>query len=274
MRVATLTAGFVLLAQSDPARSGEAFSLRAGALELEARIEPLIDTAYGLESTESELSIKTPLKARDGYDFDHFRRLLPPHPVEVGDTWPVDPKALLPFLRQLLPGATDALHHGFGSAPGAFACLRWADADAAEIVLRVHAEFRFHVGSLATEAWLTPAQFRGRLRLDRRAGTVSAFELLLPDARANVDVNVRQDDHGIADIGRIARMEVRSGAVADDGDHGGLSLAGAEALLAQSFYPSAALEWPELPDALAQARATGKPLHVLVMFGSLLDESC
>lgn len=274
MRVVTLAFTAFLLGETSVARRTETFTLRAGSLELEARLEPLTDTANGLESKRPELLVTRPFLDRDRYDVDHFRRFLPERGVEVGDTWPVDPRAVLPFLRQLLPGASEALHHGQACAPGAYACLRWADEEAAEIVLRAHAEFRFHAGSLATEVWITPAQFRGRMRLDRRTGVVSAFELVLPDARANVDVNVRQDDYVIADIGRIPCMEVRTGPFTDDGDRGGLTLAAAEALLARRFYPAAELEWRALPDALAQARTSGKPLHVLVMFGSLLDESC
>ena len=274
MRIATLVLVATLLGERETARGGESFSLRPGSLELEARLEPLNDTAHGLEQDRPELIVSRPLLARDRYDVDHFRRLLPGHPVEVGDIWPLDPRAVLPFLRQLMPGATEELHHGQVSAPGVFACLRWADAEAVEIVLRAHAEFQFHAGGLDAEVWVTPAQFRGRLRIDRRAGTVSAFELVLPDARANVDVNVREGDHVIADIGRISRLEVRSGELADDGDRGGLSLAAAEASLARRFYPAAELEWLELPAALAKSRASGKPLHVLTMFGSLFDESC
>lgn len=274
MKLVTLATAALLFGQSGAARSGETFALRAGTLELEARIEPLTDTAHGMERDHPGIVVRAPCLARDRYDVDHFRRLLPPQPVAVGDVWPIDPRALLPFLRQLIPGATEELHHGPVGAPGAFACLRWASADAAEIVLRAHIEFRYLAGNPTTDVWLTPSQFRGRMQLDRRSGTVRAFELVVPDARANVDVNLREGEFAIADIGRIPRMEVRSGEVADDGDHGGLSLAAAEASLARSFYPAAALEWPALPEALSLSRASGKPLHVLVLFGSLLDESC
>jgi len=44
--------------------------------------------------------------------------------------------------------------------------------------------------------------------------------------------------------------------------------------LAERFYPFAAIDWLELPAALAASRATGKPMHVVLLFGSLLDESC
>jgi hypothetical protein len=274
MRVVVLAATTLLFGQGGAPRNSETFSLRAGTLELEARIEPLTDMVHGLERNHPEIVVSAPCVARDRYDVDHFRRLLPPHGVEVGEIWPIDPKALLPFLRQVIPGATDELHHGPVGAPGAFACLRFASEETAEIVLRAHVEFRYQAGHPATDVWLTPSQFRGRLGIDRRAGTVRAFELLVPDARANVDVNVRVEEMMIADIGRIPCLELRSGELPDDGDHGGLSLAQAEARLARRFYAAAELEWLELPAALARARASGKPLHVLTMFGSLFDESC
>jgi len=251
----------------------EAFVLRDGVLELTAALEPLTDTAHGLEQRKPEVLVKAPFQVLARYDVDHFRRFLPPEPVELGDVWPLEATAVLPFLRQLMPGASAELHHGAVGAPGAFACLRSVDEREAEIVLRAHAEFRFHAGGLGTEVWYTPAQFRGRLRLDRVNGRVSAFELLVPDARANLDLNVRVDDHVEADIGRIPRLELRSGPFPADLP-GGLTLAEAEVRLAQRFYPATTLEWLALPAALARAQETGKPLHVLVMFGSLFDESC
>lgn len=252
---------------------GETFTLASGAFELVACLEPLTDTATGLDTMCPDILVSRPFRERARYDVDQVRRLLPDAPVQVGAIWPVDPKALLPFLRQLLPGASDVLHHGEGATPGAFACLRWASADAAEIVLRAHAEFHFLAGEPHSDVWITPAQFRGRLRLDRRAGTVSAFELLVPDASSNVDVNVRRGETRLADIGRLPCMQLSTGPFPEPGDEA-LPLARVEALLARRFYPAAELEWLALPEALARARASGKPLHVVTLLGSLFDESC
>lgn len=256
-----------------PGGEGETFRLKDGEVRLEARLEPLTDTVHGLELQHPDVLVGEPLRRTDRYDVDHFRRLLPPRPVEVGEVWPIDTQAVLPFLRQLLPGATGELHHGSVGAPGAFACLRWADDEAAEIVLRAHAEFALEVGLPPTEVWFTPAQFRGRLRLERTSGTLSGFELLLPDAAANVDLNVRVGESVVADIGRIPRMELRTGELPDE-TRGGLSLAEAEARLARHFYPAAEVEWLPLAAALERAQQEQKLLHVVVMFGSLLDESC
>lgn len=252
-------------------------TLRAGALELEARWEPLTDTVYGFEKQHPELGSPAPCVVRERHGAEAFRAFLPSGPVAVGDTWRVEAAAALPFLRQLHAGATASLHHGEAMGlgiPGAWACLRSLDEQEAEIVLRVHAEFRQAGPDGETRLWITPAQFRGRLRLDRTRGEVRAFELLLPDQSANVDVNVAVEGDVLADIGRFPSLGVAGGEFSGSEAGGGLSLAAAEALLARRFYPLAELEWLELPEALARARETDQPLHIVALFGSLLDESC
>jgi hypothetical protein len=44
--------------------------------------------------------------------------------------------------------------------------------------------------------------------------------------------------------------------------------------LAAKFYKFAAIQWTPFEEALARAKAEKKPLHVLVLFGTLDDESC
>lgn len=260
-----------------PSAQSAELALRGGALELEARWEPLTDTVYGFEKQHPEFGSPAPRAVRERHGVDAFRPFLPSGPVAVGDTWRVDAAAALPFLRQLHAGATMSLHHGEAmglGVPGAWACLRSLDEKEAEIVLRVHAEFRVPGSDGQTRLWITPAQFRGRLRLDRTRGEVRAFELSLPDQSANVDVNVAVDGDVKADIGRFPQLGVAGGELPGPAAGGGLSLQAAEVLLARRFYPLAELEWLELPAALARARETDQPLHIVALFGSLLDESC
>jgi len=271
---AGVLAGLLGLAALPAAQEPALLALRSGALELTARWEPLTDTQYGLEQRHAALRAPVPAAARQRHDVERFRPFLPPGPVAVGDTWRVDARAALPFLRQLCAGATDVLHHTGVAAPGAWACLRALDATRAEIVLRVHAELRFDGEDGRTLLWLTPAQFRGRLLLDRARGEVLAFELAVPDGSANADVNLRQEGGVVADIGRIPVLALAAGELPPADGAGGLSLRAAEELLARRFYPLAELEWLALDAALARARASGKPLHVVTLFGSLLDEAC
>lgn len=250
-----------------------------GTLELDATWLPLIDTVYKIEQRETWLRELAPAAARATYGAEHFRALLPQRAVAVGDVWSINVDALLPFLRQLHPGATGDLHHGGGqgvSAPGAYACLRAFDAGHAEITIRAHVDFMLRGDGQAGEtAWFTPAQFAGALTIDTTRGVVQAFSLAVPDQRANVDVNLPLQGHVVADIGRVPKMEVRGGRGHEFGASAQLiPVADAAQRLLRAFYPVAQVEWLDLPVALRTSRETGKPLHVVVLFGSLLDESC
>lgn len=276
-----ITAAALLLstamAQSPPA-AGHWPPLQAGSLELTAHWGPLTDTKYGFEQQPliKSLAVATP---RASYTTAQFAPFLPSGPVAVGSSWKVEAAAVLPFLRQLHPGATVNLHHDQGtgiSAHGAWACLRVLDASCAEIVLRVHADFCIDGdGDVERSSWFTPAFFRGRLWIDRQKGTVEAFELGVPASRANVDVNIATESHTIADIGSVQRLQLVSGAIPEPpASAQQIGETEADQLLERRFYPFAALDWLPLPQARARALATGKPMHVIALFGTLTDESC
>jgi len=254
-------------------------TLAEGSLELEAHWERLTDTVYRFEERFHLVRDLAPAVARATYRAEHFRPFLPEGPVAVGDTWRIDPNDALPFLRQLHAGATSELHHDGGSgvaAHGAWACLRALDAAHAEVALRVHADFLIAGdGERETSSWFTPAQFRGRMVIDRARAAVVGFELGVPAQSANVDVNIADGEGIVADIGRVPRMEVRGGRFpAYAGEAKQLAQREAERVLERKFYPLAELEWLELPAARAQSLATCRPLHVVALFGSLFGESC
>jgi hypothetical protein len=253
-------------------------------LELEAEWTSLTGTVYGFEKEYDLVRNLAPAEKRASYGRDAFLPLLPAGEVDVGELWSVDPQALLPFLRQFHAGATDRLHHGWfgevemaGNTEGAFACLRALGPEHAEVLLRVHADFLLDGdGSREKSSWMTPAQFEGRLVLDRERGVVSSFELALPWHSANVDVNIAEEFGIVADIGRFERMALKGGTPPSEPSPTTreVSLDGARAALARKFYPFAALEWLPLDAALAESARTKRPLHVVLLFGSLLDESC
>jgi hypothetical protein len=150
------------------------------------------------------------------------------------------------------------------------------DQTSAEIVLRAHGEFLIAGdGTENRSSWFTPAQFRGRLSLDRKSGRVVAFELGVPRSRANVDINLAEPPGTTADIGSVPRLELAGGAFPKpDESAAQISEHEAARILERRFYPLAELEWLDLPAARAASVASGKPLHVVMLFGSLLDESC
>ncbi len=247
--------------------------------ELEAFWEPCRESKYDLFEESEPLRNVEPAEERQRHGAEEFAALLPREQVAVGDVWEVDAAAVLPFLRQFHPGARAELHHGFGAAPGTYACLRAADPRRAEVLFRAHAEFE-----LANGVLYTPAQFEGRIVLDHIANKLVSFHLALPSRNPNVDVNVPMEfgespegprgKRILADIGWVPRMElVGRKSMPVEGTRS-ISDDDARALLARRFYAFEAIEWRPFEEAVLRARELGKPLHVVVLFGALDDESC
>lgn len=252
--------------------------LQATTIDLTAHWERLTDTTYHFEE-RPVIKALAPATPRASYASEVFLPFLPSAPVAVGASWRVDPNAALPFLRQLHAGASTELHHDRGTgvgARGAWACLRLLDDACMEIVVRIHGEFQIDGdGSEGNASWFTPACFRCRLWIDRKKGEVAAFDLSVPPSRANVDINLRSEHGTIADIGSVPRLQLSAGEFpAAPPTAVQISAAEADRILERRFYPFAQLDWLSLPDALAKSRATGKPMHIVALFGSLCDESC
>lgn len=210
-----------------------------------------------------------PLKDYSQTDFQVF---LPSSTANVGDIWELDPKGILPFLCQFHSGATAEItifsrrrHRSEGSK----ACLRAISPNYAEIVFRIHAQFVLDGLSIR----LLPAQFAGRLILNRKEGAVVEFSLFLPSRNSNVDVNV----FGAADIAFIPRMELStlsSTPAREIAWETAITEEEARKKLATAFYKFAKIEWGPMEDAIELAKATKRPIHALVLFGTLDDESC
>jgi len=252
------------------------------ALTLEAFWEPCRSSKYNLFQETEALRQPRPAEERKRYDAAAFTPLLPVEPFEVGALWSIDAEAIVVFLKQFHPGARAELHHGGGAAPGAWACLRAASPERIEILLRAHAEFELEGGIT-----YTPAQFEGRLLLDRRDRSLISFHLALPDRNTNVDVNVPAEfsetrdgqmrPSMAADIGWVPRMELVGGeqvALSPASWERSISDAEARLLLARRFYACAVIDWLPFDEAVLRSRGEERPLHVIVLFGALDDESC
>lgn len=239
-----------------------------GSLTVTAEWSPIADSTYRIHEQKDNASIfmLEPAKAIQTYSDRDFGALLPKEPLALGDVWRLDQTALLNFMRQFHAGATTDLHHGTG-AGGGYACLRAISSNYAEIVLRVNAEFVLAPG----KAYYTPAQFSGRVLIDRERRHVVEFALELPDRNTNVDINVLP----YADIVYVPRMRLRGGAAPAGVDWTEkIDLEEAQIRLAAKFYRFAAIHWVPFKDALEKARKEKKPVHVVVLFGTLDDESC
>jgi hypothetical protein len=252
--------------------------LAAGAaLELRAAWEPCRTSTYGLFADTPALRSPAPARERERHDGELFRELLPAKPVALGEVWEVGASAVLPFLRQLHPGAALRGHFDGGEVPGTWACLRAVSEQAFEILLRAHAVFE-----LADGVIYKPAQFEGRLRLARADGALLAFQLELPSRDPNVDVNVpaeyleagRTIQGFSADIGWVPRMELASGAAPAGAWTHEVPDEEARLALRRCFYAFAAIDWLPFGEAVLRSRASGKPLHLVLLFGALDDDSC
>lgn len=248
------------------------------AITLEARWEPVARWSLGTdEVVEHPLLTKiSPAEKRREIRGELLRPFLPSAPVAVGDAWEVDAEAVVPLLKQLHPGATSKLSRPAQSTPGSHALLRAASERYLELLTRSHAAFQLGEG-----VRLNPAQFEGRLLLERATGRIVAYRLELPARDTNVDVNVRTAEptkelpFGMEriDIGFLPRMELGGGAWPAD-------LAWAEALddvqarkrLRARFYGPT--DWLPFAEAVELAHAQHRPLFVVAVFGAFDDESC
>ena len=247
-----------------------------GALEVHAKWEGFADSVYGVYKRNPLLQNLAPAAATASHPMMAFRPFLPKEPVGVGDTWRVRTKDVVPILGQFHEGATHHLHSGQGIR-GGWACLRAVGPTRAEIVFRLHADIQLTEGPTAfSSAWFTPAQFAGHLVIDRETRTVRSFHLYLPPRNSNVDVNVPHGIGFIADIGYIPCMELRGGTPAEPAENYTETITSKDARgrLARRFYPCTEVGWTDAPTALTRAKQSGKPIHVVILFGSLDDESC
>lgn len=256
----------------------------SASLEVHAHWDPIADATYNLhknspENTELfDLSPNEPVREYKG---DAFNAFLPSSSVAVEDVWELNLDSVIPFLSQFHPGATGQLRHG---QKGAFACLRALSEDYADITFRIHAEF-----TLATrpnpdwkpgsnrrqidEARFIPSQFTGRLLINLKTGVICDFSLALPPRNSNVDIN----DFGYADMVFVPRMELLATPTQTSDAikwKDVITPEEARKALELKLYKFAKINWLPLEAAVAEAEETQRPIHAVLTWGPLVDESC
>ena len=230
------------------------------------------------------------------YSASVFRAFLPDAAVSVGNPWQIEESGALELLRQLHPNPyLDMRDYG---DPGLWACLRAYTDEFADIVFRIHTEFKLGDG------WFTPSQLTGHLIINRLKETVSFFQMRLPDGPVNFEVGWEDekswdDSNWIADVGFCAQMELRAGAEdvlrdittlyrygsptesfkgiysSDEApQRGAMSVEEAERVLNCQFYKSEHIDWVSMEAALELAQAQQKPIHAISIDGPLADEAC
>ena len=206
-----------------------------------------------------------PLKHYSTSDFQVF---LPPSTVNVGDVWDLEPEEILSFLCQFHPSATMNLRHG--GKNGTKACLRAISPEYADIVFRIHARF---ILDASIGAYLRPAQFAGHLVINRNSGTICQFGLSLPRRNSNVDMGAFRS----RDIGFVPRMELYSLSEAQPKSinwETAITMEEVEKKFQKVLYKFFEIEWTPIEDAVELAKASNRPIHAVLLFGVLDDESC
>ena len=253
-------------------------------LQVHAHWDPIADATYNLHKNSPEnielfdLSPNEPIREYKGEAFNAF---LPSSSVTVGDVWELDLDAVIPFLSQFHPGATGKLRHG---QKGAFACLRALSPDYADITFRIHAEFTLATRRkpgwkpgthehLIDKARFIPSQYAGRLLINLKTGVICDFSLALPPRNSNVDIN----DFGYADMVFVPRMELLATPAKTQDDIAWTDAITPEAArrrLELKLYKFAEINWLPFEDAVKKTEATQRPIHTVLTWGPLVDESC
>ena len=225
------------------------------------------------------LRVAVPEKA---YSASVFRGFLPDASVSVGNPWRIEEKGALELLRQLHPNPRLDMR-GYGD-PGLWACLRAYTDEFADIVFRIHTEFKLGDG------WFTPSQFTGHLIINRLEETVAFFQMYVPEGPVNFEVAWQDerswdDSNWIMDTGFCAQMELRAGGEdilrdvtsrleSATSDSTAITQEEAERVLNRQFYKSEQIDWVSMETALELAQAQQKPIHVISIDGPLADETC
>ncbi len=262
-------------------------------LQVQAYWDPIADASLGMPDQSPKHAALfrnlSPAHASREYEIDAFKVFFSKGSVPVGHVWKLDINAVIPFLQQFHPGATGEMHINPGGdaaieilgqrivlikvgleSEGAFACLRALSPAYAEIVFRIHAEFQL---DKEARAYFTPAQFTGRLILNRNNGSIREFSLYLPSRNTNVDINA----FGSADMVFVPRMELIAQNTHDERNivwETAITDNEAKDLLEASFYKFSAIERHPIKEAIAQAQAENRPIHVVLTWGVFDDESC
>jgi hypothetical protein len=262
-------------------------------LQVNAHWDPIADSSLDLANHSPKhaalLNDLSPAHSSQAYKADAFTVFFPNRSVSVGDLWELDANEIIPFLRQFHPGATAEIRSNPGGkatlplfnftltfskvgleSEGAYACLRALSSSYAEIVFRIHADFLLDRDA---GAYFTPAQFTGRLILNRSNGAIREFWLYLPPRNSNVDFFA----FGGADMLFVPRMEL-IGRNTDDKNEivweTTITEAAAKTALKQAFYKSAQIETFPIEEIVAEAQAKNRPIHLLLTWGVFDDESC
>ncbi len=268
-----------------PGEIATAATAKGDGLVVTAVWEPIARSAYGFQQRWPRLATLAPAERQHTWSDAELSGFAPPATATVGTSWRLDPERVLPIVRQLHATAQLEMHLAC-QTDGGFALLVARNEQLDVVQVRLHADFPLDdIGS-----WYTPAQLAGRIVFERVSNRPLALELGVPARDSNVDLNWAQPSGDgkpamvEADIGYVPRLGL-TGAANDHTDtlaqivtrepwNAQIDEERAATLLARCFYDFAKVDWLPFEAAVEEATQSGKPLHVVALFGTLDDESC
>ena len=195
-----------------------------------------------------------------------FQGLLPQDKVALGQVWEIEPAAVERFLSVLHPNIRADMNMDGSGAVGALSAV---SDKFFEISFRMHAQFLF-----GEFVWVTPAQFDGRLVVERESQAVRRMELKAPTEHyRNVAFEVYGNDLRTG-LGYTPNLGFESGKPVQVEWSDSISREAIHHVFSEHLLPVTKIDWLPLDEALAQAEREDKPILAIVLEGALTDQSC
>lgn len=177
---------------------------------------------------------------------------------------------------------------------GAIACVRASNENYLDIVFRIHAEFQLNEPPFHP-FWFTPAQFTGHVTLDKTSSKVLDFHMYVPnEKRLNVDMewlNGPLETDMEVDIGFMNQMELKStgpsllGVSLDEVRISAdmnldikwdneITFQSAAKIVEREFYMFKMVDYLNFSQVWPEAQMQQKPVHSILLWGALDDQSC
>ncbi|XP_068210281.1 selenoprotein N-like isoform X2 [Palaemon carinicauda] len=229
-----------------------------------------IDSKESKSSLHGILNWKSACVSWKWVHHQYFVPLLPPGGISKSPE----------YVWRLLPDVTSPdVMYRYGPR-GASGIVRATSLDCMDIFFRLHAEYQLNPPS-RRPLWFTPAAFIGRLVMNITDMTVKHFSLGVPkDKPLNVDlewlIGSDEDKDMEVTITYLPEMslEIENTNIDDLNWLHEIPQTKALDLLEKDMYKYKQVDYFNFSEAYLKGSNEGKPVHTLVLWGSLVDQSC
>ncbi|XP_069977343.1 selenoprotein N isoform X2 [Penaeus vannamei] len=181
---------------------------------------------------------------------------------------------------RLIPDTSQEFMYRYGPR-GAAAVLRAKNFDSLDIIFRLHAEYQLNTPP-RRPLWFTPAAFMGRLVINMTDYSVQHFVMEVPtQQQLNVDlewlIGPNEDEDMEVTITRLEQMQLSAEGLLDPGSllwSQEIAHEKAHDLLEKELYRYKQVEYHNFTKAFVKGSKEHRPVHTLVLWGVLEDQSC